>query len=89
MRQAGVLAAAGMIALEEMPKRLHEDHANAKLMAQAISRMPQAIIDVATVQTNIVIFDSEGRGRCAGAGSQNEAAMGCCAALLARIRCGW
>ena len=36
MRQAGILAAAGLIALEEMPKRLHEDHANARLMAEAV-----------------------------------------------------
>ena len=62
MRQAGVLAAAGIIALEEMPKRLAEDHDNARLIAEAVSRMPQAIIDVETVQTNIVIFDLKDRG---------------------------
>jgi threonine aldolase len=56
MRQAGVLAAAGLIALEEMPKRLGEDHANAKLLAEAVAECDAAEIDVAAVQTNIVIF---------------------------------
>ncbi|HZQ43254.1 MAG TPA: low-specificity L-threonine aldolase [Acidobacteriaceae bacterium] len=56
MRQAGVLAAAGLIALEEMPKRLGEDHANARLLAEAIARCDAADIDPADVQTNIVIF---------------------------------
>ncbi|HEX5284762.1 MAG TPA: GntG family PLP-dependent aldolase [Bryocella sp.] len=56
MRQAGVLAAAGLIALEEMPKRLGEDHANARLLAEAIARCDAAEIDPADVQTNIVIF---------------------------------
>jgi threonine aldolase len=62
MRQAGVLAAAGSIALEEMPKRLHEDHAHARLLAEAISECERAQIDLATVQTNIVIFDLRERG---------------------------
>jgi threonine aldolase len=56
MRQAGVLAAAGLIALEEMPKRLHEDHANARMLAEAVARCDAAEIDPADVQTNIVIF---------------------------------
>ena len=56
MRQAGVLAAAGLIALEEMPKRLHEDHANAKLLASALAEIDGVAIDPATVETNIVIF---------------------------------
>jgi threonine aldolase len=56
MRQAGVLAAAGLIALEEMPKRLGEDHANAKLLAERLAELKQVEIDCATVQTNIVIF---------------------------------
>ena len=56
MRQAGVLAAAGLIALEEMPKRLGEDHANAQLLAEAIARCDAAEIDPTEVQTNIVIF---------------------------------
>src|SRR5215472_951065 len=56
MRQAGVLAAAGLIALEDMPKRLGEDHANARLLAEAIARCDAAEIDPTEVQTNIVIF---------------------------------
>jgi threonine aldolase len=56
MRQAGVLAAAGLIALEEMPARLGEDHANARLLAEAVAAHEAAEIDMETVQTNIVIF---------------------------------
>ena len=57
MRQAGILAAAGLIALEEMPKRLLEDHANARMMAEGLARVAGVKIDVSRVQTNIVIFD--------------------------------
>ena len=56
MRQAGVLAAAGLIALEEMPVRLGEDHANARLLAEAVAECDAAELNMATVQTNIVIF---------------------------------
>jgi threonine aldolase len=56
MRQAGVLAAAGLIALEQGPKRLHEDHANARLLAEALSHMEGVSIDLDGVETNIVIF---------------------------------
>ncbi len=56
MRQAGILAAAGLIALNEMPKRLHEDHANARLLAEAVAEVEGVAIDLATVETNIVIF---------------------------------
>ena len=56
MRQAGVLAAAGLIALEEGPKRLDEDHANARLLAETVAGVAGMSIDLATVQTNIVIF---------------------------------
>jgi threonine aldolase len=57
MRQAGVLAAAGLIALEEMPARLCEDHANAKFLAEGLSKLPGVSIDPREVVTNIVIFD--------------------------------
>jgi threonine aldolase len=56
MRQAGVLAAAGLIALEEMPQRLQEDHANARLLAEHVAQARQVELDLASVQTNIVIF---------------------------------
>jgi threonine aldolase len=62
MRQAGVLAAAGLIALEEMPARLGEDHANARLLALAIAECPAAEIDLAAVQTNMVFFRLRGGG---------------------------
>jgi threonine aldolase len=57
MRQAGILAAAGLIALEKMPARLHEDHANAKFLAEGIADLPGVKLDVSRVQTNIVIFE--------------------------------
>lgn len=60
MRQAGVLAAAGLIALETMPARLHEDHANARLLAEALSHMDGVAIDLDSVETNIVIFRMTG-----------------------------
>ena len=61
MRQAGVLAAAGMIALEEGPKRLHEDHANAKLLADGLQKLRGIKLN-GKVQTNIVVFDISGTG---------------------------
>jgi threonine aldolase len=61
MRQAGILAAAGLIALEQMPARLHEDHANARLLAEALSHNAGVEIDLAAIETNIVIFRLTGR----------------------------
>jgi threonine aldolase len=57
MRQVGVLAAAGLIALEETPKRLFEDHCNAKFLAEGLSRIRGVAVDPANVATNIVVFD--------------------------------
>src|SRR5687768_2047486 len=57
MRQAGVLAAAGLIALEETPKRLHEDHENARRLAEGLAALPGMKIDPEKVVTNIVIVD--------------------------------
>ncbi len=56
MRQAGCLAAAGLIALEEMTARLGEDHANARLLADAVAGLPGVELALPRVQTNIVIF---------------------------------
>jgi len=56
MRQAGILAAAGLIALEQGPSRLHEDHANARMLAEAIATCEGVEIDLPSVQTNIVLF---------------------------------
>jgi threonine aldolase len=62
MRQAGILAAAGLIALEKMPSRLHEDHANAKFLAGELAKLPGLKIDPKSVQTNILIVDISDTG---------------------------
>jgi len=62
MRQAGVLAAACLVALEKMPRRLFDDHCNAKFLAEGLSRIPGITVDPARVQTNIVVFDISGTG---------------------------
>lgn len=56
MRQVGVLAAAGLVALREGPARLAEDHENARRLAQALAELPGIELDLGTVETNIVIF---------------------------------
>jgi threonine aldolase len=56
MRQAGIIAAAGIVALDQMVERLAEDHANARLLAEGLASFPQIAIDLATVQSDIVIF---------------------------------
>jgi threonine aldolase len=61
MRQAGVLAAAGLIALEKMPLRLKEDHANARMLAETLSEIPEVEIDLAAVETNILVFNLKSR----------------------------
>ncbi len=63
MRQIGILAAAGLIALDEGPERLHEDHANARALAEGLADIPDIAIDVEKVATNIVIFDISGTGK--------------------------
>ncbi|MGH9573899.1 MAG: threonine aldolase family protein [Candidatus Acidiferrales bacterium] len=65
MRQAGVLAAAGLVALEESPKRLHCDHENAKRLADGLAQIKGIGIDPAKVVTNIVIFDVSASGKTA------------------------
>jgi threonine aldolase len=65
MRQAGIIAAAGLIALEKSPARLHEDHANARFLAEGIAQISEFKIDPQKVRTNIVIFDCEKTGRTA------------------------
>jgi threonine aldolase len=62
MRQAGVLAAAGLIALEETPKRLADDHANAKFLAEGLARIRGIHVDPSNVMTNIVVFNVSGTG---------------------------
>jgi threonine aldolase len=56
-RQAGVIAAAALVALEEGPKRLHEDHANARRLAEGIAEIAPGSVDLEAVETNIVFVD--------------------------------
>jgi threonine aldolase len=60
MRQAGVIAAAGVYALEHMVDRLADDHANAKLLATGLAKLPMVNLDPRTIETNIVIFGVRG-----------------------------
>ena len=60
MRQVGVLAAAGLVALDTMTERLAEDHANARLLAESLATVKGVSIDQTGVQTNIVIFKLTG-----------------------------
>ncbi len=62
MRQAGVLAAAGIVALEHMVDRLVDDHATARRLADGLQGIPGISVDMDTVQTNIVGFDIDGLG---------------------------
>lgn len=57
MRQAGILAAAGIYALEHNISRLKEDHENARRLARALQKIPTVSIDLDQVETNIVVFD--------------------------------
>ncbi len=57
-----VLAAAGLIALEQSPAKLPADHANARFLAEGLARIPGIHIDPAKVETNIVVFDVSATG---------------------------
>jgi threonine aldolase len=61
MRQAGIIAAAGIVAIQKMVDRLREDHANAKMLAQGLQKLGVSV-DLSRVQTNIVIYDVAGLG---------------------------
>ncbi len=65
MRQAGVIAAAGQVALEKSPGRLHVDHKNARTLAEGVAKISGFVIDPAKVRTNIVIFDCSKTGKSA------------------------
>jgi threonine aldolase len=60
MRQAGIIAAGGVYALRHHVKRLDEDHANAKRLAEGLAKLPGIALDAATVETNLVFFDLTG-----------------------------
>jgi threonine aldolase len=63
LRQAGILGAAALHALEHHVERLADDHANARLLATALAELPGIAIDPSTIETNIVFFDVAGTGR--------------------------
>jgi threonine aldolase len=73
MRQAGIIAAAGIVALERMVDRLAEDHVNAHTLAEGLATLPRISIDLASVQTNIVIL------RIDRPGGADELVAGCAA----------
>lgn len=62
MRQAGIIAVPGIIALEKMVDRLKEDHDNAKALAEGLARIKGISVNLETVQTNIVRYDIGGLG---------------------------
>jgi threonine aldolase len=62
MRQAGILAACGLVAIEKMTDRLKEDHENARILAEGLSAVDGISIDLHTVQSNIIIFNVAGLG---------------------------
>jgi threonine aldolase len=66
MRQAGVLAAAGLVALQTGVPRLADDHRRARRLAEGLARVPGVSIDLTTVQSNIVRFDVAGMGLTSG-----------------------
>lgn len=57
MRQAGILAAAGIVALNEMVERLADDHAHARMLAEGLAQIPGVLVDVDKVRTNMVFFN--------------------------------
>lgn len=62
MRQAGIIAAAGIIALEKMIERLDEDHKNAKRLAEGLAKIEGISVDLDGVQTNMVRFETDRLG---------------------------
>ncbi|MGA0394235.1 MAG: threonine aldolase family protein [Rhodospirillales bacterium] len=62
MRQSGIIAAAGLYALDHHIDRIAEDHANARLFAEKVANLPGISVDLETVQTNMIFFDVSGAG---------------------------
>src|SRR5437667_5165327 len=60
MRQAGILAACGLVALDSMIDRLADDHRNARRLAEGIADLPGITVDMESVQTNMVFFETSG-----------------------------
>jgi threonine aldolase len=85
MRQAGVIAAAGIVALERMVDRLADDHANARTLAEGIARLPGLAVNLASVQTNIVIFSVQPPAARRSAAEATTALVAECAARKVKI----
>ena len=86
-RQAGILAAAGLIALEDGPKRLAEDHDNARVLAEGVAELLPGSIEPELVETNIVFIDVSGSGSDAGQWRDLLAAEGLLVTMLGgRVR---
>jgi threonine aldolase len=86
MRQVGVLAAAGLVALEKGPKRLRIDHENAGFLARRLAEVPGITLDPAKVQTNIVVFGVTKSGRTSAEFLKELAARGVLAVPVDRDR---
>lgn len=65
MRQSGIVAAAGIVALETMVERLREDHAHARLLAEGFQQIDPSLVNASSIETNIVRVDVSGSGRSA------------------------
>jgi threonine aldolase len=79
MRQVGVLAAAGLLSLDRMVDRLADDHVNARTLAEAVAAMPGLAVDLASVQTNIVIIRVDRGDRARSTAATAELVKGCAA----------
>ena len=89
MRQSGILAAAGLYALEHNRARLTEDHANARLIAERLAGVAGVVLDLATVQTNIVIFRLERDARTPRPSWRVPASAACWSRPSRPARSGW
>jgi threonine aldolase len=86
-RQAGIMAAAGLIALDEGPQRLHEDHDNARALAEGVAELLPGSVDPDLIETNIVFVDVSGSGRDATQWRERLAGEGLLATVIGgRIR---
>ncbi len=86
-RQAGIMAAAGLVALEDGPARLAEDHVNARALARGLAELLPGSVDPAAIETNIVFADVSGTGRSAPEWRERLAAEGVLVTMIGdRIR---
>jgi threonine aldolase len=84
MRQAGIIAAAGIVSLQRMVNRLADDHVNARTLAEAVAEMPGLRVDLGSVQTNIVVIRVD-RGDAARSATATEELVAGCAARKVKI----